>query len=88
MESLIKSDVFFFITAVAVIVGSLLLAVIMIYLVRILNDVKHISGRVKKEADSVMDDVESLREGFLGQLRNLFGGRRKVDHRESHRKKE
>ena len=62
MDTLIKADVFFFITTVAIIVLSLLLAVLIIYIIKISKDIKYISNKAKNEADLIAEDLSDLRE--------------------------
>ena len=61
MSSFIKADIFFFVTAIAVVALALLFAVALVYLIRILRDVKDISERVKEEASSITYDVSRFR---------------------------
>ena len=61
MESFVKADVFFFVTAIAVVAVSVFIMVICIYVVRILADAKHIAGAVRKESDEVLADVSAVR---------------------------
>ncbi len=57
-----KADIFFFITSVVVILLAILVAVMLVYIVRILRDVKHISSRVREEGDKIIEDVDELRQ--------------------------
>ncbi|MHB8651951.1 MAG: hypothetical protein ACYC8S_02340 [Minisyncoccota bacterium] len=61
MDALAKSDIFFFITSVAVVAVSIALVVALVYFVRVLRDVKEISARVKNEAGRLAEDVATLR---------------------------
>jgi hypothetical protein len=82
MDTLIHADIFFFITAIAVVVLSLTLLVALVYLTAILRDVKHITERARTEADLIAADIGELRrdqrkEGFpltkvFGFVRGLF----------------
>ncbi len=62
MENLIQSDVFFFITSIAVIVVTVFILVILWYVVRILKNVKDVSDVIKKESIFVLSDLSSLGE--------------------------
>lgn len=64
METLAKADIFFFITAIAVVILSAAFAVVLVYIIRILKRVDEISERVKKESDAVMDEVASFRQNL------------------------
>ncbi len=60
MENLIQSDVFFFITSIAVVVVTIFILVILWYIVRILKNVKDVSDVIKKESIFVLGDLSSL----------------------------
>lgn len=61
MESIAKSDIFFFVTTISVIVVTLVLVVALAYIIRIASDLKHIAGRAKQETDEIADDLKSAR---------------------------
>jgi len=61
MEQLIQANIFFFTTTIAVVVLTLFFMIVMAYLIRILKDAQHISNRVRKESDGIIDDVDALR---------------------------
>lgn len=54
--------IFFFITSVAAIVLAVLLVVMLAFFIKILNDIKYISGKAKKEADLISEDLSDLHE--------------------------
>ncbi len=62
MEPIIKSDIFFFITGVAVIALTAVLIVALYYIVKILKNVRYISDKAKIETDHLTEDVKELRE--------------------------
>jgi len=62
MENIAKSDMFFFVTTIAVIVVTLILVVVFAYVIRIASDIKYIAGRAKQETDEIADDLKSARE--------------------------
>lgn len=62
MNEIYKSDVFFFITSIAVIVISALLVVLIIYLIKVFRDIKYISNKAKTEADLISQDISELRK--------------------------
>jgi len=61
MESFIHADIFFFITSIVVVLLSIFLAILFVYGIRILRDVRHISKRVREESDRIIEDVETIR---------------------------
>lgn len=72
METLIHADIFFFVTTIAVALISLLFMVVIIYIVRILNDFHYISGVVRKQTDLLAEDIEGFRDGIKD--RGVFAG--------------
>ncbi len=79
MTTLIHADVFFFVTSLAVIVFTVIAVVATLYIISILNDVKHITKRIRTESDEVLEDIKVLREhireeGFkVGMIAKLLG---------------
>jgi len=61
MDQLVKADVFFFITSIAVIVSSIVLIVAFVYVIQILRDVRYITKRVRAETDEILEDVHQAR---------------------------
>lgn len=64
MDSVLKSDVFFMVTTVVVVIVGALIAVVLVYLARILSDVKKLSRAVRTEGERVIEDIEGLRENI------------------------
>ena len=60
-DAIVKADIFFVVTTIAVIAIALVLCWLMVYLIRILRDVKDISGRVNKESKAVVDELDAFR---------------------------
>jgi predicted Holliday junction resolvase-like endonuclease len=67
MENLMKSDIFFFITSIAVGILTILLTIVIIYIVKIIRDIKYISGKAKTQADHISEDFDKLRENLKAQ---------------------
>lgn len=59
-----KADIFFFITSISVLALTLGLFIIIFYLIRILNDVKHVSKSIREKSDVILEDVDRLRESI------------------------
>lgn len=79
MTTLIHADIFFFVTTIAVVLIAALFVAVMIYIVRILNDFRYISGVVRKETDLLAEDIEGIREevkdkGVFGGLYTMISG--------------
>ena len=64
INSLLRSDIFFIITSVVVVILGILFAVALVYLIRILSDVKKLSKAVRKEGENIVEDIEGLRENI------------------------
>ncbi|HZX50378.1 MAG TPA: hypothetical protein VFE94_04540 [Candidatus Paceibacterota bacterium] len=61
METFVKADIFFFVTTVAIFLVTILLAVALVYAIRILRDVQHMVRRAKEESDGLFEDISQLR---------------------------
>lgn len=83
MTSIIKSDIFFFITTIAIVVVTIGAVVALVYLVQILRDMRDLSRRAKDEGERIIDGVSAYREeiyrrGFqINDLLSVFGFFRK-----------
>lgn len=67
MENVAKSEVFFFITTFAVVILTILLAVLIVYLIKVSRDVKNIARKARAEAENIIGDVKDLRENIKTQ---------------------
>ncbi len=87
MDSLLKSDIFFFITSVCVVVVSSLLAYALVYIVGILRDVKRLSTRIDKESERIIEGINTIQGSVTDRLmrtslfRGLFGVKKKTVHK-------
>ena len=70
MESILKSDIFFFVTTICVCVVTALVIVVLTEVIRILRDVRSVSDKIAGEADRFVSDFTtvhaSLRESQFG----------------------
>ena len=79
MDTLQKADVFFFLTSIAVVVVSVLLAIAFYYFIKILRDIKAITEMAKEEGEILAEELSQLRasikeeggkiKGFLNFLK-------------------
>ena len=86
MNTLIHADVFFFITSVWVIVISAVVAIILIYIAVILNDLRHISRRLREGSEGLADDLNDWRtsvhkdgiqiQGIISYFKHIFSKRK------------
>lgn len=82
MQSLIHADIFFFISTIALVVLSIGVLIVIIYLIRILHNVREVSDKVREEGDEFVKDARTFRlalreEGFkwkvvAGLIRGFF----------------
>lgn len=77
MDTLIHADIFFFVTTIAVIIVTALLAITLIYLIRVLRQIAEIGKEIKAETVLVREDIRDLRgtvrrEGFKLQAFGEF----------------
>lgn len=71
METLIHADIFFFITTIAIVILTIIMAIVLVYFIVILNDIRYISRKVRKESDVIIDDVHHLRDQIKTQGMSL-----------------
>ena len=64
MESIYKADIFFFITAVAVIFITALLVVAFLYIIKILRTLSNISEMIREEGELFRGDIQEFRKGI------------------------
>ncbi|HTY39991.1 MAG TPA: hypothetical protein VMC43_02790 [Candidatus Paceibacterota bacterium] len=91
MDTLIHADVFFFVTAIAVVIVGFVLAIAGVYFILILRDVRYIARRAREGSDQLTQDVNDLRatlraEGaqlkmLIDGLTRMFGGEKKRSRR-------
>lgn len=75
METLIHADIFFFITSIAVVILTILLAVILAYAIIVFRNLKKVSEQVKRQAQNLETDIDTLRQCVKSQglgLKLLF----------------
>jgi len=78
MDTLVKADIFFFITAVSVIVLTALLIVSLVYISRILKNVLFISRKAKEETEKLSNDVESVRRRIKKDSSEIRSGGKEI----------
>ncbi len=60
-NTLLKADIFFFVTTIAVVILTIILSIIMAYMISILRYIRHISEIAKDQAEELSDDIDDLR---------------------------
>lgn len=71
MAEIAKSDLFFLITSAAVIVLTIIIAVIAMYLFFVIKDVKELVHKVKEESDGILDDFKDFRRQLREESSNI-----------------
>ena len=77
METLIKADIFFFITSIAVVVLAIVFAWGGFYLVKTLKNIRDISDKLKNAVDIAEDDFESVHDQITQSILYKFLFRKK-----------
>ena len=79
MDPIMKSEIFFFITSVSVVVITVILAIAGYYVIKTLQNLRDISETLKKAAHQTESDIEEIRERVTGStlFTFIFGKKRK-----------
>lgn len=79
MDTVMKADIFFFVTTIAVVAFLILGSIAFWYLIKILANIKRASDKLEAEIENIGERADSLyhsiRESFLFRL--LFGRKSK-----------
>lgn len=79
MESILKSDVFFFITSIAVVIFTLVFLIAGFYFIKILRNFYKISKILKKNVESVDENLRELGEQIRqSKLFTFLFGKEKI----------
>ncbi len=73
MDGVLKSDIFFFVTTITVVVLALCLVVAIVYAIRIMSDVKYVSKKIKEESIEFLQDAREMRETIKEKGTSLSG---------------
>ncbi len=73
MDTFIKADIFFFVTTTAIVLLTTLFAVLLLYMIRAMRNIYIVSRDVKKEIDSIVYVIRSVRM-FAEEKGALFAG--------------
>lgn len=60
MESIMNADIFFFITAIAVVILTILIAIIFFYIIQILANFRAISDILRNGTENAEEHIETL----------------------------
>lgn len=73
MQTVLKADIFFFITAISIVILTIGLSIALYFIIRILMNLKVLSEKAKVEGGKILDDVRIIREGVENKA-SLFSG--------------
>ena len=62
METILKSEIFFFITSISVIIITVVFVIAGYYLIRIMRNLSKISDTLKKAVDNTESNIEEIGE--------------------------
>ncbi len=81
MEDIMKADIFFFIASIGFIVMSLLFAVILFYILKLVRTVQRITDRIEAQSEEISNDVNNFRSfmykgGIFAAIVGLLNNRK------------
>ncbi|MCX6754063.1 MAG: DUF948 domain-containing protein [Candidatus Nomurabacteria bacterium] len=79
MESILKSEIFFFISSISVILITIIFVIVGFYLIKIMRNFSHISERLKETVDGAYSSLEEVGDNIKESsvFRFFFGKKRK-----------
>lgn len=89
MDFISRSDIFFFITSIAVIIVTVLFAVAAFYVIRTLRNFYEISDSLNKTVGDIGEKIKNVKEWtknnpLLGLIFGGFAGRKKRKNKKTH----
>lgn len=81
VDQVLQTNIFFYITSVAVVIVSALLIIALYYIINILQNIRDVTDRVRRGSEQFAEDVNELRDNIKEEGANLrhlvtFVGRR------------
>lgn len=73
MEEVLKADVFFFVTTIAVAIFTVFGTIVGIYIVRILREVEYMARVARKEVEIVASDIGDISESLKKSVEGMRG---------------
>ncbi|PJE64347.1 MAG: hypothetical protein COU90_02755 [Candidatus Ryanbacteria bacterium CG10_big_fil_rev_8_21_14_0_10_43_42] len=61
MESIVKADIFFFVTTIALVLFSVAFLILLYYIIRIIRNAAYISRLIVSETEQIKSDVSEAR---------------------------
>ncbi len=81
MESILKSDIFFFISSVSVVLITIIFIIVGFYLIKIMKNFSHISEKLRSTVDGAKSSLEEVGENIKESplFRFLFSKKKKSE---------
>jgi hypothetical protein len=73
MQTLVHADIFFFISTIALVVLSILVAIGLYYALGILRDVRKVAARLEKASQDIEKDLDTLRSKVKAEGNKVRG---------------
>lgn len=92
MDTIARSDAFFFVTTICIVIVTLVVVVLGAYLTTVVADLRYIVKKARASTDEIADDIRDAREALKDKGRTIgallsgffaFRSRRKRKKRES-----
>lgn len=64
VDQVLQTNIFFYITSVAVVIVTVLLAVALYYIIGILEDIRDVTDRVRRGSEVFAEDLNGLRDNI------------------------
>lgn len=74
MDTIAKSDIFFLVTTLAVVILTVVGFIILVYIWKIVRNIKDVSEHAKSEAVEIIDEIH----GVKSKIKSFFKKRKKV----------
>ena len=79
MESIMNADIFFFITAIAEVILTILIAIILFYIIQILANFRAISDILRNGTENAEEHIETLGKNLAkNPFFKMFFGKKKT----------
>ena len=65
MSEILQTNIFFMVTAIAVIMVTIMVLIALYYIIKILRAVRDIAERVREGSEVIADDVANVRDGIV-----------------------
>lgn len=73
MHDVLKSDIFFVVTTIAIVLVTIALLIALAYVIRILRDANKVSEVLRDEGEEIVKDIGEMRKGIKKQGLDVFG---------------